>query len=137
MSNDVVRAKTAEALASTGYNRLDAQKLLITWAMRDADFLAAITKPYLKAITAGLVDHALRQRSAGEAEAAGTAPEVIDIASPGGRTALDDAVASAVGRGGIPPKRKNPNIPPPKSTERQAWTMRKLVEAFSQKDKNK
>lgn len=124
MADDYLRQKIAEAISASGGNRHDAQKLLITWAVRDQQLLLSIAKPHLRAIVAGLVDHSLRPRSA----------EQNKVENEGGRTAIDDLVASATLR--IPlDKRKKSNLPPPKSTERQASTMRRLAEAFSKKKK--
>lgn len=126
MTDEYVRAKIDEAIASTGGNKHDAQKLLITWAVRDASLLLGITKPHLKAIAAGLIDHASRTKvSRRDTE---SEPDHIS------RTAIDDIVAGVSGkRGGD--KRSQRNIPPPKSTERQATTMRKLAAAFTKKGK--
>jgi len=123
MSDSIVRVKIREALSAAGNNRHDAHKLLLTWAVRDPSLLLALTKPHLKAIAAGWVDHYVRQRDAvGEGEEA----------EEGARTAIDDVVAAAAMR--LPrDKRKQANIPPPKSTERQASAMRKLAAAFTKK----
>lgn len=126
MTDDLVRLKIKEALASSGGNRHDAHKLLITWAVRDPQLLLGITKPHLKAIAAGLIDHAMRDKGEGRAD---NGPDNFT------RSAIDDIVASASSdrRGGD--KRRNNNIPPPKSTERQASAMRKLAAAFTKKRK--
>ena len=118
--------KIKEALAATGNNRHDAHKLLITWAVRDPALLLAMTKPHLKAIAAGLIDHYVRQ---GEPVGHGGAESEKHM-----RTAIDDVVASAVTHRPTD-KRKNQGVPPPKSTERQASAMRKLAAAFTRKKK--
>src|ERR1700722_6812732 len=110
MTDDLVRLKIMEALAAAGKNRHDAQKLLITWAVRDPQLLLGMTKPHLKAIAAGLIEHATRAKAD-----AGTddGPDTIT------RTAIDDIVAAATMK--IPlDNRKKSNLPPPKATERQA-----------------
>jgi hypothetical protein len=124
MTDDIVRAKIREALAATGGNKHDAQKLLITWAVRDQQLLLGLTKPHLKAIVAGFVDHALREKpSSGDG-----GPDHFS------QTAIDDIVNSA--KLNLPhDKRKKSTLPPPKSTERQASTMRKLAAAFTKKRK--
>ncbi len=124
MPDSLMRAKIKEALAATGQNRHDAHKLLITWAVRDPALLLAMTKPHLKAIATGHIDHYLR---AGEAVGGDDAsPEKLS------RTAIDDIVSSSR----LPSdRRQNPAVPPPKSTERQASTMRKLAAAFTKKKK--
>ncbi len=126
MPDSVIRAKIKEALLAAGNNRHDAHKLLITWAVRDPSLLLAMTKPHLKAISAGLVDHYVRQAAEEESEE-------LTSEKPS-RTAIDDIVASAAMH--LPnDKRKTPGVPPPKSTERQASTMRKLAAAFTRKKK--
>jgi hypothetical protein len=128
MSEDYIRIKIKEAMASTGGDKHDAQKLLITWAVRDQNLLLSMTKPHLKAIAAGLIEHAMRIKGDGTESESG--PDRLS------RTAIDDIVASATGRR-TPDKRNGRpnNIPPPKSTERQANAMRKLAAAFTRKKK--
>ncbi|MDE1901178.1 MAG: hypothetical protein KGI37_05985 [Alphaproteobacteria bacterium] len=126
MTDSGLNGKIKEALAATGNNRHDAHKLLITWAVRDPGLLLALTKPHLKAIATGVVDHYLRHN----AEQASDDGEGDGLS----RSAIDDIISSAAMR--LPrDKRKMPNIPPPKSTERQASTMRKLAAAFTKKKK--
>ncbi len=126
MTDEYVRARIDEALAATDGDKHDAQKLLITWAVRDASLLLGMAKPHLKAIAAGLIDHALRSKS--EAQEKDSGPDHFS------RTVIDDMVAEASGKRGAD-KRTRKNIPPPKSTERQAMTMRKLAAAFTKKRK--
>jgi hypothetical protein len=126
MTDEIIRTKLREALAATGNDKHDAQKLIITWAVRDQQLLLALTKPHLKAIVAGYIDHVLREKSSSGAVDSG--PDNIS------RTAIDDIVSSTT----ISlqnDKRRKSTVPPPKSTERQASTMRKLAEAFSKKKK--
>jgi len=126
MTDDNVREKIKEALATTDGDKHDAQKLLITWAVRDPQLLLGITKPHLKAIAAALIEHAVRTKNA---------PSAPDNGPDGfTRTAIDDIVASASGRRSSE-KRRNQNVPPPKSTERQANAMRKLAAAFTRNKK--
>lgn len=124
MTDEHVKLKIKEALDSTGGDRHDAQKLLITWAVRDPQLLLGMTKPHLKAIAAALIEHATRQKGMGKA----------DGGDNFSKTAIDDIVASATDRRGSGKARPS-NIPPPKSTERQASTMRKLAAAFTKKKK--
>ena len=122
MTDEHVRQKVKEALAATDGNRHDAQKLLITWAVRDPALLLGITKPHLKAIASGLIEHVARPKDGAKDDGPDQLP----------RTAIDDIVTSATLR--VPlDKRKKQNLPPPKSTERQASTMRKLAAAFTKK----
>ena len=124
MPDSLMRAKIKEALAAAGQNRHDAHKLLITWAVRDPALLLAMTKPHLKAIATGHIDHYLRAGEVVSGE--DTSPEKLS------RSAIDDIVSSSR----LPSdRRQNPAVPPPKSTERQASTMRKLAAAFTKKKK--
>src|SRR5580704_205878 len=112
MPDDLVRLKIQEALAAAGGNKHDAQRLLITWAVRDSQLLLGMTKPHLKAIAAGLIEYATRDKPASSDDG----PDTIT------RTAIDDIVAAATMK--IPlDKRKKSTLPPPKATERQASTM--------------
>lgn len=126
MPDSLIRAKIKEALAAAANNQHDACKLLITWAVRDPSLLLEMTKPHLKAIATGLVAHQVRH--AGESgEESG--PDNIS------RGTIDDIISTAALK--LPrDKRKSPGIPPPKSTERQASTMRKLAAAFTRKKKD-
>lgn len=123
MSDDHLHMKVKEALAATGNDRHDAQKLLITWAVRDPALLLAMVKPHLKAIATTLVDHASRKSSA---VPSGNAPEHLS------RTTIDGIIgkSSSLSSGD---KRRKSTLPPPKSTERQASAMRRLAEAFTKK----
>jgi hypothetical protein len=126
MTDDIVRTKILEALAATGNDRHDAQKLLITWAVRDPQLLLGLAKPHLKAIVSSFIDHTLREKhSSGDTD---NGPDHFS------RTAIDDIVSSATLN--LPlEKRRQSAVPPPKSTERQASTMRKLAAAFTKKKK--
>lgn len=124
MTDSHMRTKIKEAFAAAGHNRHDAQKLLLTWAVRDPALLLAMTKPHLKAIAAAHVDHYARQMSEGQSSE--------EDGEHFSRSTIDDIVASSLGRGN---KKRDPSLPPPKSTERQASTMRKLAAAFTRKKK--
>jgi len=124
MTDEHVKLKIREALDSTSGDRHDAQKLLITWAVRDPQLLLGMTKPHLKAIAAALIEHATRQKGSGK----------VDGGDNFSKTAIDDIVASAADRRGSGKARLS-NVPPPKSTERQASTMRRLAAAFTKKTK--
>ena len=120
MTDDLVRLKVLEALAATGNNKHDAQRLLITWAVRDSQLLLGMTKPHLRAIATALIEHISRPPSGDDG------PDTLS------RTAIDDLVSAAKLK--VPlDKRKKSNLPPPKSTERQAMAMRKLAAAFTKK----
>jgi hypothetical protein len=124
MTDEYVRMKIAEALATAGNDRHDAQKLVITWAVRDQALLLGMAKPHLKAIAAALVDHSMRAK---EEKPGDLGPDNFP------KSAIEDIIASG---DGLPKDRRVPrNIPPPKSTERQASVMRKLAAAFTRKKK--
>ncbi|MDD3030391.1 MAG: hypothetical protein PHS57_08995 [Alphaproteobacteria bacterium] len=122
MPKSLMAQKIEEALIATGHSRHDAQKLLIAWAVRDPALLLEMTKPQLKAIAAGHIDHFLRQKDGkkkSEAE-----DERLS------KRAIDEIVFATSSD-----RRHKKAVPPPKSTERQASTMRRLAEAFSRKKK--
>jgi hypothetical protein len=123
MPESIVVLKIREALAATGNNRHDAAKLLLTWAIRDPALLLGLTKPHLKAIASGAVDHYLRTSGKKRDDDGGDNLP---------RSAIDDIVASAV-QSTPRDKRRSTALPPPKSTERQASTMRRLAAAFTKK----
>src|SRR5262249_3027082 len=123
MVDEYVRAKIQAALAATNDDRHDAQKLLMTWAVRDQALLLGMTKSHLKAISTALVEHVVRSN---EHKGKDSGP---DNFSP---KAINDIIAS---NGNPKDRRANRNVPPPKSTERQASTMRKLAAAFTRKKK--
>jgi hypothetical protein len=122
MTDDYVRAKIREALKSTGDNRHDAQRLLITWAVRDPTLLLGMAKPHLKAIAAALVEHSVRTKD--EDGAGDPGPDHFS------QNEIDNIIS---GQG--KDRRMPRNLPPPKATERQASTMRKLAAAFTRKKK--
>lgn len=126
MTDEHVRLKVKEALAVTSNNRHDAQRLLITWAVRDHGLLLGMVKPHLKAIAAGLIEHALRNKSDFKSQDPG--PDYFP------KSTIDDVLSTATTSRTLD-KRKSKNIPPPKSTERQASTMRRLAAAFTRKKK--
>jgi hypothetical protein len=121
MIDNYVQAKIRDALAATDDNRHDAQKLLITWAVRDPSLLLGMVKPHLKAVAAALIEHALRTKD-GEED---TGPDRFS------QNEIDDMIAAS----GLTSKDKRRNLPPPKVTERQATAMRKLAAAFTRKKK--
>jgi len=123
MTDDYVRAKIKEALAQTDNQKHDAQKLLITWAVRDPVLLLGMAKPHLKAIVAAMIEHAIRTK---DSKGAGdTGPDTFS------KSAIDDIISGPSPRD----RRGGKNVPPPKSTERQATAMRKLAAAFTRKKK--
>ena len=128
MSEAYLREKLTASLTTTNFDRHDAQTLLITWAMRDPQLLLAMTKPHLKAIANGWIEYHTRNVSLSSSDPASPSSQT----SFANRTAIDDLVAAAAVHLPIEPSKKS-NIPPPKSTEHQAMTMRKLAAAFRKK----
>jgi len=123
MTDEYVRAKIKEAMAASGDDKHDAQKLLITWAVRDPTLLLGMAKPHLKAIATALVDHAARSKGENRSD---DGPDHFS------QSEVDDIITGARGS---KDRRMPRNVPPPKSTERQASTMRKLAAAFTRKKK--
>jgi hypothetical protein len=118
MTDDYLAAKIHEALQASSQDRQDAQKLLITWAVRDQALLLALTKPHLKAIVAARIEHELRSKKSGGAKQ--TEFNSGDI---------DQILASKKPLG----DRRAASVPPPKSSQRQANVMKQLAEAFRKK----
>lgn len=119
MSDAYVLSKAKEALAATNGDKRDAQKLLITWAVRDPTLLLGLAKPHLKAIAAAQIAHAERPEKEQDDEDVHFSKSDIDkmIAS---KHATDKRVHKA---------------PPPKASERQASVMHQLAAAFKKKKK--
>ena len=121
MTEEYVRAKIKEALKATADDKRDAQKLLITWAVRDLPLLLGLTKPHLKAIVTARIDHARRPAS-------GAADKNKDLKFSKGE--IDKMIASRpMG------DKRSPIVPPPKSSTRQASVMLQLAAAFKKRKK--
>lgn len=115
MSDDYINAKIAEALKATGGDKHDAQKLLITWAVRDQQLLLGFAKPHLKALVSARIDQAHKTHTkAGDAQT---------------KKELEDAILGHT-KG---EKRAHITVPPPKSSSHQASMMHKIAEAFKKK----
>ncbi len=128
MKQDPVIEKALEALKATGGDKLDAQKLLITWALRNHDLLVDFVRPHMKAIAASIIDRASRTK-----QVDGMENKPVEL-SDHARTVIDDLVTAAVKH--VPyEKQRNVIVPPPKETTRQANAMRRVAEAFSEKKK--
>lgn len=115
MSDKYVTAKIREALEATNHDTRDAQKLVITWAMRDMPLLLGLAKPHLKALTLARIDE--EQRKGIKKSARPTPKDIETIVM--GHTKGE--------------KRKPVNVPPPKSSKRQASVMHALAAAFKKK----
>ena len=118
MSDHYLASKIKEALANSGGDKHAAQKLLITWAVRDQTLLLGLTKPHLKGIIAAHIDHAARPPAKGD----GAKTTHFSKAE------LDKMVtARPLG------EKRSPVVPPPKTSARQADVMHRLAEAFRKK----
>ncbi len=73
MSNSYVDGKVREAILAAKGSRMNAQKILMAWAVEDPDLLRGIAQPFLKAIAAAAIERAGRppSRSAAARPAAG------------------------------------------------------------------
>jgi len=121
MTEEYVRNKIKEALSVTSGDRRDAQKLLITWAVRDQPLLLGLAKPHLKAIITARIEHALtptKKKDEGEKEARFSKHEI------------DEMIASRPLH-----EKRSPVVPPPKSSSRQASMMHHLADAFKKRKK--
>ena len=108
MSEDYVRSKIKEALKARDGDKLEAQKLLITWAVRDQPLLLGLAKPHLKTIIAERISAAVKK----------TGTSAADTGSSAGRPLGEKRAAL---------------VPPPKSSPRQASVMHQLAAAFKKK----
>jgi len=117
MTQDYVNAKIAEALKATGGDKRDAQKLLITWAVRDPTLLLGLVKPNLKGVVAARIEeaaHPKRKSAGGDHLTKESIESIVSSATPG-------------------EKRAARVVPPPKSSARQASAIHQLVAAFKKK----
>lgn len=114
MSDSYVTAKISEALKATNNDVHDAQKLIITWAVRDQPLLLGLAKPHLKSLALARID------------------EVHSKA--GGKAATSDAEVDAIILGHTEGEKRNPvKVPPPKASKRQATLMQMIASAFRKK----
>lgn len=60
MSNSYVDGKVREAILAAKGSRMNAQKILMAWAVEDPDLLRGIAQPFLKAIAAAAIERAGR-----------------------------------------------------------------------------
>lgn len=63
MSNSYVDGKVREAILAAKGSRMNAQKILMAWAVEDPDLLRGIAQPFLKAIAAAAIERAGRPAS--------------------------------------------------------------------------
>lgn len=118
MTISYVIVKVKEALEVTGNDKRDAQKLLVTWAVRDQQLLLGFAKPHLKGLVASQVEDVL---SKGKKKSADAVLSKKDM----------DAIVK--GHATKNEKRKPSKVPPPKSSAHQATMMHKLAAAFKKK----
>lgn len=115
MSDEYINAKIAEALKATDGDKHDAQKLLITWAVRDQQLLLGLAKPHLKALVSARIDQTVRTPSKSSSAKSKKETDELVLAHTKGE------------------KRGHVAVPPPKSSSHQASMMHKLAEAFRKK----
>ncbi|SMF81061.1 hypothetical protein SAMN02982917_5147 [Azospirillum oryzae] len=92
MSNSYVDGKVREAILAAKGSRMNAQKILMAWAVEDPDLLRGIAQPFLKAIAAAAIERAGRpasSRPAARPAAAGGAGGGRPSASGLSRDALE------------------------------------------------
>ncbi len=114
MSDSYVTAKIREALKVTNNDVHDAQKLIITWAVRDQPLLLGLAKPHLKALALARIDDVNRRAG----ELGSTSDEEVNVIILG-HTEGEKRMPTAV--------------LPPKSSKRQATMMKMLCKVFSRK----
>lgn len=113
MSNSYVDGKVREAILAAKGSRMNAQKILMAWAVEDPDLLRGIAQPFLKAIAAAAIERAGRppsSRPAARAAAAGGAGGGRPSASGLSRDALENLL-NQLGREPdeqVPPQRTAP-----------------------------
>ncbi len=115
MTEDYVVSKIHEALKATGDDKRDAQKLLITWAVRDQTLLLGLAKPHLRALISARIEEVCR---AGRKKKGEGGPDRLDVSM----------IEQTKGE-----KRHVVKVPPPKTSERQASVMHHLAAAFKRK----
>lgn len=114
MSEDYVVSKIREALQATDQDKRDAQKLLITWAVRDQALLLGLSKPHLKGIVAARIESLFGGDGAGAHD----------------KTHFTLKDADAMAASARPMGDKRSHVPPPKSSVRQASVMQQLADAY-------
>jgi len=122
MTNEYVSVKIKEAIKAAGGDKQDAQKLLITWAVRDQSLLLGLTKPHLKAIVNSWIGNAMRPQN----KVADKTGEEIKFSNE----EIGRMVASSPGSG-----KRSATVPPPKSSARQASMMHHIAAAFRKRKK--
>lgn len=117
MSEQYLTAKIHEALKATNGDKKDAQKLLITWAVRDQALLLGLAKPHLKELACAHIDQVLRETKRGKASPLLGKEDVATILHSHTKGEKRSAV----------------KVPPPKSSLRQASVMHQIIAAFQGK----
>jgi hypothetical protein len=119
MTESYVNAKIKEALEATGHDKHDAQKLVMTWAVRDQQLLIGLTKPYLMKNIEVSVEQYIRSNKKEKAR-------LGDTLSP-------KEIGEIMQNPTKGEKRSHRKVPPPKSSERQASVMKQIAAAFKKK----
>lgn len=115
MSNSYVDAKVLEALKATNNDEQDAQKLLITWAVRDQSLLIGLSKPHLKTLVKAKIDELKRQTKKGKGKDKSSDIKKMAIPAPKGE------------------KRSPLKAPIHQASKRHVSVMNQIVAAFSKK----
>jgi hypothetical protein len=118
MSEVYVDSKIKEALKISANDKQAAQKLVITWAVRDPTLLLGLAKPHLKALVSARIDYVVRGPKKSDGGADHFSRKEID---------------AIIGSRPMGEKRTPTAVPPPKSSKRQASAIETLVAAFKKK----
>ena len=116
MTVSYVTAKVKEALDATENNKQAAQKLLVTWAVRDQQLLLGFSKPYLKGLVADKISEILgKQKKASN------------------NLSKDDIENIVQEYGAKSERRQYSKIPPPNFSAHQSSMVHKIAAAFKKK----
>ncbi|MDX9689868.1 MAG: hypothetical protein RBT70_05295 [Alphaproteobacteria bacterium] len=115
MSDSYVDAKILEALKATNNDERDAQKLVITWAVRDQALLIGLSKPHLKTLVKTKIDELNRKSKKGKVK--DIPPEIKKM-----------VVSPSKGE-----KRSPVKAPPHHASKRHVSVMNQIVAAFKKK----
>lgn len=119
MTDAYVNAKILEALEATGGDKHDAQKLLITWAMRDQQLLLGFAKPHLKDLIASRIGASFKK---------------INRKGPEEKSLFAGEIDFLMERKTGGEKRSPLKLArPPKESSRQASVMHHIAAAFKKK----
>lgn len=124
MIDGYVLEKTVEALKEADGDKHAAQKILIAWAVRDQNLMLGMVKPHLKGIAAALLEHVKLSQH----------PRVPNPAEYEGDRIEKSEIEKALAKKPIS-GRRGQQVPPPKTSQRQANAMHQLAAAYQKKKK--